>query len=110
MKESDKPKKRGGYRGGSRKGCPNRATAEVREAIRELVDGNVFRLQQWLDTVADGVINDEGEYLVPPNPEKAFWMVQALLEFTLPKLQRTNVAVSSEMVVKTFRVLRVKSE
>ena len=55
-------------------------------------------------------MNEEGEYLVLPNPEKAFWMVQALLEFTLPKLQRTNVAVSGEMVVKTFRLVRVKPE
>jgi hypothetical protein len=37
-------------------------------------------------------------------------MLQALLEFTLPKLQWTDVAVSGEMVVKTFPVVRGKTE
>ena len=33
------------------KGSPNKATAEAREAIARLVDGNAHRLNIWLDEI-----------------------------------------------------------
>ena len=77
---------------GRRAGIPNKATADARRAIAEFVDNNAARLTEWLDAVADGVQDDEGKYLVPPNPAKAFDMFQSVVEYHVPKLQRMEVA------------------
>lgn len=102
---------RGGYqRGRSRKGCPNRTTQAAREVVTQFVEGNLDRLQQWLDQVAGGVYSEEeGKWIVRPDPEKAFGMIVALMEFHIPKLARTDVSVTGEVTVKTFNVRRVAS-
>lgn len=83
--------------GGRQAGTPNKATAEARQAIAAFVDGNAHRLTGWLDQVAEGVkkpvMDDEGEvvdyeYVVPPNPAKAFDMFQSVVEYHIPKLAR----------------------
>ena len=73
-----KPGERRG--GGSRKGVPNRATANAREAIARFVDGNVERLQEWLDQIAktDG-------------PKDAFRCLMDVMEYHVPKLARTEL-------------------
>ncbi len=63
--------------GGSRKGVPNRSTAQAREAIAMFVDGNADRLQGWLDQIAE----NEG-------PQAAFDCFTSLLEYHVPKLAR----------------------
>lgn len=103
---TDKPK-RGGYRGGSRKGIPNRATQASREAIATFIEGNVERLQEWLDQVASGVRDDDGNWLVAPDPARAFALFQSVIEFHVPKLQRAEMAMSGEVTVKTFNVRRI---
>ena len=89
-----------GYKtGGRTKGTPNKATASAREAIAHFVDGNAHRLTEWLDKVAEGVkvtkqdpATGEAieEYVVPPNPAKAFDMFQSVVEYHIPKLARTE--------------------
>ena len=83
--------------GGRVAGTPNKATAEARQAIAAFVDGNAHRLTGWLDQVAEGVKkpvkDDTGEvvdyeYVVPPNPAKAFDMFQSVVEYHIPKLAR----------------------
>ena len=78
-------------------GSPNKATKEAREAIALFVDQNAHRLTGWLDQVAGGVkveVKDESgqvvgeEYIVPPNPAKAFDMFQSVVEYHIPKLAR----------------------
>lgn len=77
-------------------GSPNKATSDARQAIASFVDGNAYRLTEWLDQVANGVkvleITDDGEpiekYVVPPNPAKAFDMFQSVVEYHIPKLAR----------------------
>ena len=78
-------------------GSPNKATKEAREAIALFVDQNAHRLTGWLDQVAEGVkvevLDDKGqpvgqEYVVPPNPAKAFDMFQSVVEYHIPKLAR----------------------
>jgi hypothetical protein len=66
--------------GGSRKGSPNKATAAAREAIARFVDGNADRLQGWLDEIH----RDRGA-------EAAFGCFTSLLEYHVPKLQRSEV-------------------
>ena len=78
---------------GRKPGVPNRATSEAREAIAAFVDGNAHRLQKWLDQIADGVQDPmTAEYVVPPNPEKAFSLFQTVIEYHVPKLARTEVS------------------
>jgi hypothetical protein len=62
---------------GSRKGIPNKATANAREAIARFVDGNADRLNGWLDTIEDR-----------DGPKAAFQCFTDLLEYHVPKLAR----------------------
>jgi hypothetical protein len=88
--------------GGRQAGTPNKATNEARQAIASFVDGNAHRLTEWLDAVADGVKvekedadgNVSVEYVVPPNPAKAFDMFQSVVEYHIPKLARMEHAGS----------------
>ena len=76
---------------GRKPGVPNKSTTAAREAIAKFVDGNAHKMQEWLQSVADGIQNEEGKYIVPPNPEKAFGMLQTVMEYHVPKLARTEV-------------------
>lgn len=74
-----------------RKGIPNKATADARKAIGEFVDGNAHRLVGWLDLVAEGIMQPDGEkFTVAPNPAKAFELFQSVIEYHVPKLARTE--------------------
>lgn len=75
-----KTAKRPQPKGGSRKGRPNKATANAKEAIARFVDGNAERLNSWLDQIeaADG-------------PKAAFQCFIDLVEYHVPKLARTEV-------------------
>jgi hypothetical protein len=76
---------------GRPKGSPNKSTAMAREAIASFVDGNAHKMEEWLEQVAKGVKNDEDKYIVLPNPEKAFGMLQSVMEYHVPKLARTEM-------------------
>jgi hypothetical protein len=77
-------------RAGRKAGVPNKSTTMAREAIARFVDGNAHKMQEWLEQVADGVKNDEDKFVVLPNPEKAFGMLQSVMEYHLPKLARSE--------------------
>ncbi len=96
-----------GYKtGGRRLGTPNKASNDSRRAITTLIEGNIDKLSEWLDTVASGVRKVDiqtgkqtQEYLVRPNPAKAFDMFMSAVEYTIPKLARTEIveeAIDSE--------------
>lgn len=70
----------GGPGPGRPKGSPNKSTAAAREAIASFVDGNVDRLQAWLDEIAE-----------TKGPEAAFKAFSSLLDYHVPKLARTEV-------------------
>lgn len=63
---------------GRPKGLPNKSTQAAREAIARFVDGNVERLQGWLDDIA---LKD---------PEKAYRCFMDVIEYHIPKLARTE--------------------
>jgi hypothetical protein len=85
---------------GRPKGSPNKSTAMAREAIATFVEGNTHQMQKWLEQVAEGVRNDDDKYIVLPNPEKAFGMLQSVMEYHLPKLARTEHTGDEEQPVK----------
>ena len=59
------------------KGSPNKATAEAREAIARLVDGNAHRLNIWLDEI----YKEKGA-------EAAWRCMMDVIEYHVPKLAR----------------------
>ena len=61
--------------GGRQKGTANKATTRLREAFTGLLEGNIGRLQELLDKVAE------------KNPQKALELLLKLSEFVLPKLR-----------------------
>jgi hypothetical protein len=83
-------------------GAVNKHTAIAKEAIAKFVDKNSPRMQHWLEEVAAGIPKTDKEgcirydkngdivWIVPPNPEKAFLMLQAVMEYHLPKLARVE--------------------
>lgn len=77
--------------GGSRKGRPNLATREARAAIALFAEGNVHRLQSWLDRIAE------------KDPAKAADLLLRVLEYHIPKLSRTelsgDLAVRGKLVI-----------
>jgi hypothetical protein len=81
-------------------GSPNKSTAMAREAIAKFVDGNAHKMQEWLEQVAIGVKNEENKFIVLPNPEKAFGMLQSVMEYHLPKLARTEHLGDEDQPVK----------
>ena len=85
---------------GRPKGSPNKSTAAAREAIAKFVDGNAHKMEEWLVQVANGVKNDEDKFIVLPNPEKAFGMLQSVMEYHVPKLARTEMVGDEDQPVK----------
>lgn len=65
--------------GGSRKGIPNKTTRDVRAAIAQFAEGNVHKLQEWLDRVA---VRDPG---------KGADLYLRLLEYHVSRLARTEL-------------------
>jgi len=88
MPRGSKPGER---RGGRKAGTPNKASADARAAIAKFVDRNSDRLQGWLDAIAEGVTDEEGKVITPPNPVKAFELFQSVIEYHVPKLARTEL-------------------
>ncbi len=72
---------------GRPKGAANKTTVEMKQAVAALVQGNVHRVQEWLDLIALG---DES-LGVKPAPDKAMDLYLKLMEYNLPKLGRTEV-------------------
>jgi hypothetical protein len=66
--------------GGRTKGTPNRVTADVRSALRDLAEGNAGHIQQWLNQVAE------------ENPAEAIRLYLGLARFVIPTLSAAAIA------------------
>ncbi len=64
---------------GSRKGKPNKATKEIREAFKLLIEDNLPNMKVWLSDVAE------------EDPERALNILLKMSEFIVPKLQRQEI-------------------
>jgi hypothetical protein len=68
--------------GGRKKGSKNVALRNAKQAIADFVDGNADRLIGWLDRMAED------------DPEKAFKAYMSVVEYHIPKLQRSDVTAT----------------
>lgn len=64
---------------GRPKGQPNKSTTQAREAIALFVEGNVERLNGWLDDIAE-----------TNGSKAAFECFMDVVEYHIPKLARTE--------------------
>lgn len=74
--------------GGRKKGTPNKSTSLAREAIADFVEGNVDRLNGWLDEIA------------ADSPKQAFDCFMAVVEYNIPKLARTEHAGDKDQPIE----------
>lgn len=77
--------KKGNKLAGSRKGKPNKVTADVRACVALIAQRNVEKLDQWINQTKD--------------PAKRVGMLLDLFEYHIPKLARTDVTVSGDFSV-----------
>jgi hypothetical protein len=71
--------KGGPKRGGRKPGTPNKDVADVRATIKLVAERKVLELETWLNRVAK------------KDPDKAMSLYLNMLEYHVPKLQRTEV-------------------
>ncbi len=82
---------------GRPKGCANKSTVAVREAIARVLEGNTENFSRWLASVAEGekeaVGDDDGEskWLRKPDPGLALKLAMDMAEYHIPKLARTEI-------------------
>ena len=92
------------------KGAYGKGTLEARQAIASFVEGQAWRLTSWLNEVAEGIAHPDkpGEYLVAPNPAKAFEMFQSVVEYHIPKLARTVIEGDPDKPLQTSLTVTFK--
>jgi hypothetical protein len=84
---------------GRKVGSQNKANQELRLVVAKLVDDNSQKFQGWLDMIEQ----DHG-------PLEAFKRIEALLEFCIPKLARTELAGDKKNPVAVADVTDIKSK
>jgi len=65
--------------GGKKKGTKNKATRDIKEAYRLLIEKNIDNLTEWLKKIAE------------KNPKDAIYIIHNLSEYVIPKLARQEI-------------------
>jgi hypothetical protein len=69
-------------------GTPNKATQDIKEAYRMLIEANTPNLIKWLERIAE------------TDPAKAIYILSDLSEYVIPKLARTEVKHEGNIEIK----------
>ena len=78
--------------GGRKPGTPNKATADVRQAIALIVARNIGSFQGWLDKIA------------AKDPAKAADIFVRIIEYHIPKLARTDVTTNGKELPRSVAI------
>lgn len=65
--------------GGSRKNIPNKTTVDIKNAFKQLVEGNLDNITSWMQKVAK------------ENPAKALEFMHQFAQYNVPLLARTQI-------------------
>ena len=92
------PFEKGNNLAGSRKGIPNKTTAEIRNAFQLLIEDNLDNMKVWLSDVA------------AEDPERALEIMLKMAEYIVPKLSRTEVKadITDKSIVINLNRLNAK--
>jgi hypothetical protein len=82
--------------GGKKKGTQNKATSEIKQAYKNLIENNLDNITIWLEQVAE------------KNPDRALGILIDLSEFVVPKLARTETKHEGELNVNITPIEFVK--
>lgn len=80
--------------GGKTEGTQNKATKDIKEAYRQLIEKNLDNLTGWLEKIAD------------KDPEKAIRIINDLSEYVIPKLARQELTGKVKQDIKTTLVFK----
>ena len=80
---------------GRPKGSENKATKDIKEAYKKLIENNLENLTTWLQKIA---VN---------NPEKAIYIIADLSEFVIPKLARQEHTGKDGEPIKTESTIKL---
>jgi hypothetical protein len=78
--------------GGRVAGVPNKATRDIKEAYRLLIENNLDNLTEWLEIIA---LKD---------PEKAIRILSDLSEYVIPKLARTDLTTGDKPIQQNLNI------
>lgn len=91
MSRSDQPhlwkKGESGNPDGRKKGVPNKATQEVKDAYLALIQGNLPQIQSWLDRVAER------------DPARAIDLLLRISPFVIPKKQEVDMNIENPIQI-----------
>jgi hypothetical protein len=77
--------------GGKTVGTPNKATRDIKEAYRLLIENNLDNLTEWIESIAK------------KDPEKAIRIISDLSEYVIPKLARTDITSGDKAIKISFK-------
>jgi len=84
--------------GGRPKGIPNKATRDIKEAYKQLIEKNLDNMTDWLERIAE------------TDPDKAIRIMADLSEYVIPKLARTDHTTNDEPIQPLINVIIDHSE
>ncbi|MDT0646322.1 hypothetical protein RM545_06435 [Zunongwangia sp. F260] len=79
----------------SRRGIPNKATSEIRESYKLLIENNLDNMTAWLKSIGK------------ENPEKAFDILIKMSDFIVPKLSRQELKIEQEKLSPEERTQKI---
>ena len=82
--------------GGRRKGIPNKVTGDARQFLAAMIGRQLPHVEKWIRQASEGIKNEDGSWLVRPDPKGATQLIAQVADFTIPRLARTEVVGDSK--------------